>query len=118
MTTLDYLEELKAKGVSLWVDGPTLRYRAPKEIITPELCAELKARKAEIIALLKKHGVPVCHYCGSGILTVERENCFEYECEADPLHYSEIKRKPEADRLWADVPLPNEMECQQLILVS
>lgn len=114
MTTRNYLEDLKMKGVVLWVEGSTLRYRAPKEIVV-EMREELAGRKAEIIALLEQQARLACHYCSSKIRVAERENFFEFECEADPLHYFELKRKPGADRLWADVPLPNEMDDQQIL---
>jgi len=114
MRATDYLEELKTKGVTLWLEGSALRYRAPKEIVA-ELREELAKRKPELVALLRHQTDQSCHHCGTRIRLTERENYFELECENDPLHYSEIKRKPEADRLWSDVPLPNEIDDQQIL---
>ncbi|MEG5094021.1 amino acid adenylation domain-containing protein [Microcoleus sp. B13-B4] len=48
------LENLSEKNVELWTDGDTLRYRAPENILTPELLAEVKQYEEEIIYLLQK----------------------------------------------------------------
>jgi hypothetical protein len=59
-----------------------------------------------------------CSQCAGAVRIVELENCFELECEADPLHYSEIKRKPGADHLWPDVSLPEVPDNQMSMLFS
>lgn len=46
---LSYITDL---GVTLWVDGDDLRYSAPREGMTQELCMELARRKADIVTLL------------------------------------------------------------------
>jgi amino acid adenylation domain-containing protein len=53
MTTLEFLEQLQRLGVKLWVEGERLRYRGSKEALTPALLAELAARKADLLALLR-----------------------------------------------------------------
>jgi hypothetical protein len=42
-----------------------------------------------------------------------QQNYFEAQCLSAPSHYSEIKRKPGADRLWSDVALPHELKQQR-----
>ncbi len=52
MSADELLIELKARGVSLEVDGDRLRVDAPKGAVTPELREALAAHKAEVLALL------------------------------------------------------------------
>ncbi|OYQ66581.1 hypothetical protein B9G53_03775 [Pseudanabaena sp. SR411] len=55
MKTLDtLLFDLSQKDVHLWLDGDRLRYRAAKDAVTPELLAEIKNRKAEIVQFLRQ----------------------------------------------------------------
>ncbi len=54
MKTIDQLIlELNNLGIKLWVEEDALRYRAGKGALTPEIKAELKEKKLEIIAFLK-----------------------------------------------------------------
>lgn len=56
MTTLiDLLSDLHSRGVVLSLDGDRLRCDAPKGVITPELRAQLGARRQEILAFLSEH---------------------------------------------------------------
>jgi aspartate racemase len=55
MKTIDeFLSELRRLDVKLWNEGDRLRYKAPKETLTPALLQELKERKVEILAFLHK----------------------------------------------------------------
>ncbi|HEU4325811.1 MAG TPA: amino acid adenylation domain-containing protein [Roseiflexaceae bacterium] len=54
MMVVDLLEELRRRGIQLWAEGDKLRFRAPDQALTPDLRAELAARKAEILAFLHK----------------------------------------------------------------
>ena len=56
MTILEFLSRLLDLDVRLWVDDGRLRYSAPREVMTPELRAELVERKKEIIAFLSRGG--------------------------------------------------------------
>ncbi len=47
------LAELQQRGIHLEAVGTTLRYRAPEGALTPDLRAELKAHKAEVLAVLE-----------------------------------------------------------------
>ncbi len=49
----ELLAELRQRNVRLWLEGERLRYKAPKDALTPELLAEVKSQKSEIIAFLK-----------------------------------------------------------------
>jgi amino acid adenylation domain-containing protein len=58
MTTATLLAKVLARGAHLWAEGGELCLRAPKGCLSPELRAELRARKPEIVALLgqrRKH---------------------------------------------------------------
>ena len=55
MKTLDeLLSELRQRDVKLWLEGESLRYRAAKDSLTPELLTQLKTQKAEIINFLRQ----------------------------------------------------------------
>lgn len=55
MKTLDkLLTDLRQQGVTLWLEGDRLRYRSPEGALTPDLIAELKSRKSEILAFLQQ----------------------------------------------------------------
>ncbi|WP_394841909.1 non-ribosomal peptide synthase/polyketide synthase [Pendulispora brunnea] len=52
---LDLMRRLEAAGVALWLDGDTLRYRAARGALGPELRDELRARKEEILRFLRQN---------------------------------------------------------------
>ncbi len=54
MTTNALLEYVQSLGVELWAEGNRLRYTSPKGVLTPDLRAELVARKAELVELLQQ----------------------------------------------------------------
>ena len=54
MTAADFLLHLRNLGVKMWLDGGQLKLSAPKNVVTPELREELKARKAELIQFLEQ----------------------------------------------------------------
>ncbi len=55
MKTLDaLLFELSQKDTHFWLEGDRLRYRAAKDSLTPELLAEIKNRKSEIVQFLRQ----------------------------------------------------------------
>ncbi len=35
--TAEFLEDLSSQGLELWAEGNRLRYRAPREVLTPKL---------------------------------------------------------------------------------
>ncbi|MCI0726484.1 MAG: amino acid adenylation domain-containing protein [Chloroflexi bacterium] len=54
MTTAAFLAHLRQLDVDLRVEGDQLRCRAPRDVLTPALRAELAERKAEILAFLSQ----------------------------------------------------------------
>ncbi|KAM3097684.1 condensation domain-containing protein [Phormidesmis sp. 146-12] len=55
MRTLDsLLTQLRHLDVNLWMEGDRLRYRAAKDVLTPDLLAQMKAHKPEIIEFLRQ----------------------------------------------------------------
>ena len=51
---IEALEKARSAGLTLTVNGDRLRYRAPAGTVTPELLAELRRHKAEILAALRR----------------------------------------------------------------
>ena len=49
----DLVRDLLARGVALWFEGERLRFRGPQGALTPELRAELGARRDEVLASLR-----------------------------------------------------------------
>ncbi|ABC29733.1 Non-ribosomal peptide synthetase modules and related protein [Hahella chejuensis KCTC 2396] len=58
MEVYAFLREVEQSGVQLWNDNGQLRYRAPKNAMTPELVARLKTMKETILPLLPKQPAP------------------------------------------------------------
>ena len=54
MTTVELLAELRRRDIRVWIEGETLRCRAPKGALTPELRTTLADRKTEILAVLQR----------------------------------------------------------------
>ncbi|MEZ4868170.1 MAG: amino acid adenylation domain-containing protein [Caldilineaceae bacterium] len=50
-----FLSELNQQDIKLRLDNDQLRVNAPQGALTPELTAQLKARKAEIVAFLQRN---------------------------------------------------------------
>jgi len=46
------LAEAHRRGIELWADGASLRYRAPPGALTPDLREALRATKAEVLRVL------------------------------------------------------------------
>ena len=53
MTILTFLADLRDLGVRLWVEGDRLRYSAPPGVLTAALRAEIAARRADILSVLR-----------------------------------------------------------------
>ena len=52
MSAADVLRAAREQGIELIPDGDQLRYRGPREVITPDLLMELKRHKPDLTALL------------------------------------------------------------------
>ena len=61
MNTQALLKKVEQFGIRLEVRGDKLRAEAPENLLTPELVAQFKAHKAEILATLiaQGHGLPL-----------------------------------------------------------
>ncbi|MBU6509348.1 MAG: hypothetical protein KGQ73_04095 [Gammaproteobacteria bacterium] len=51
------LPALKARGIELWAEGETLRYRAPAGTLTPDLLTAMKVHKPELLRTLKLESI-------------------------------------------------------------
>ncbi|HVX57905.1 MAG TPA: condensation domain-containing protein, partial [Candidatus Saccharimonadales bacterium] len=47
------LEQLRDRGVALWLDGEQVRFRGPAGALSPALMADLRSAKSDIAALLR-----------------------------------------------------------------
>lgn len=56
MSSIDYLNQLAARGIQLWAQDGKLQYKGPKEAMTPALLAELRQHKPALLALLEQFG--------------------------------------------------------------
>ena len=52
MNTSTFLSELGRRGISIRPEGDQLRYRAPRGALSPDLLAQIRERKAELLAEL------------------------------------------------------------------
>ena len=52
MTAADLLRVVREQGVELTPDGDQLRYRGPREALTPDMLIELKRHKSDLLTLL------------------------------------------------------------------
>ena len=51
--TIKFLDQLRFRGVELWVEGDRLKYSAPKGTLNDDVLNELRKRKDEILAHLQ-----------------------------------------------------------------
>jgi hypothetical protein len=54
MNASEILATLNQKGVKIWVENEKLNIRSPKGVLTPDIQAELTARKPEILEFLRE----------------------------------------------------------------
>ncbi len=57
MNVKELLKSLNQQGVHLWADKDKLRINSPQGILTPQLQADIAARKTEILTFLRKNNV-------------------------------------------------------------
>jgi len=53
MNLVEFLQNLSLKGVKLWIDGGKLKTGGSQEVLTPEVIAQLKEYKSEILEILR-----------------------------------------------------------------
>jgi NRPS condensation-like uncharacterized protein len=54
MSLVKFLAQLRDLNINIWVENDTLRYKAPRGVVTTELLAGIKARRTEIIDFLQQ----------------------------------------------------------------
>src|SRR5215211_6838524 len=72
MTTSEFLSHLRKLDVRIWADGDRLRCDAPKEVLTPDLRAQLAERKAEILVFMRETAA-IAHSSPAPIDPVSRD---------------------------------------------
>lgn len=96
MNVDELLAELSQRGVQLWTDGDQLRCRAPKAVLTPELCSSLIECKAELLLLLHQRNVAVSATCSSLVAIQPRGSKLPFFCVhglgGGALYYSTLAR--------------------------
>ena len=60
MTPFYLLQQLKSRGVDLWVEGETLRYQGPAEALTPDVMDTLKKMKSTLMQVLQNNNCTGC----------------------------------------------------------
>ncbi|EDX71145.1 amino acid adenylation domain protein [Coleofasciculus chthonoplastes PCC 7420] len=50
----DFVSELRHRQIKLWLDGDRLRYSAPQGTITPDILAQMRSRKPELLTFLEQ----------------------------------------------------------------
>ena len=62
LNVINFLQDLQAQGVELWVEGDKLKYRSTKEVLTPQVLSQIKQYKSEILDLLRQNAEPTEPY--------------------------------------------------------
>lgn len=70
MNVKSTLENLKDRGVTFWLEGYEIRIRGTGKPLNPELLAELKTHKPEIMQILKEEQ-PKPYLAKSGDLVIQ-----------------------------------------------
>jgi len=52
MSTVDLLQNLQDRGITLWSEGEELRYKAPKFALDAVIMAELREKKGELLKIM------------------------------------------------------------------
>ena len=55
MSTVQFLNHLRALNIRIWLEGEKILFRAPADTFTDEIKSELTARKAELVRLLRQN---------------------------------------------------------------
>jgi hypothetical protein len=72
----DLLDRVHAAGVDLYRRGDAVRYRCPPGALTPELRAEIVARRVEILAYLAAPPWVPCRCCGRFAFSSPSVTCY------------------------------------------
>src|SRR5215213_3973806 len=105
MTISEFLSHLRKLDVRIRADGDRLRCDAPKEVLTPDLQAQLAERKAEILVFLRETAA-FAHSSPAPIEPVSRDGDL-------PLSFSQ-QRMWLLDQLEPDTPTYNLSQALRL----
>ncbi|RKG92068.1 non-ribosomal peptide synthetase [Corallococcus terminator] len=109
MTPSRLLRDLSGQGVELWAEGDKLRYRAPNNVLTPAILADLKHHKAGLLELLRERAAPVRrHPLSQG----QRALWYLYQVAPDSPAYNVAF----AGRLRSEVEVPTLRESLQALV--
>ena len=86
MTTVEFLADITARNVRVWVEKGNLRCRAARGVLTPQIQQELARRKAEILDLLAERPAALAVASGPQLRPVPRDGAL-------PLSFAQ-------ERLW------------------
>ncbi len=81
MRVLDTINEATNVGITLWVEGDELKFRAPRKQENSQIFSKLKKQKAEIISLLQKqnrYNKPYIDMNGDLIIPLDCEPRFKW----------------------------------------
>jgi hypothetical protein len=67
MNVKELLTNLNQQGVQLWADNDKLRINSPQGILTPQLQADIAARKTEILTFLRKNNAACDNFIHEGL---------------------------------------------------
>ena len=59
MTAAELLTHVRNQGIAVYLEGEKLRYRAPRDTITPEILESMKSCKPELLGLLSTEGMKI-----------------------------------------------------------
>ena len=62
MTVEELTATLSSRGITLFLDGDALRFRAPKGALTEDLKQRIAEQRAEIVGRLQKQGHQCAEY--------------------------------------------------------
>src|SRR5262245_42233462 len=108
MNAQKMVSDLQAAGVRFVLDGDGFQVIADRGRVADATRQTLATHKPEIYVMLQTEEahellLARCPSCGAVNSCREFVTRWELECTADPLHFSEHRKKPGAAYLWEDV---------------
>ncbi len=89
MRVIDTINEAANVGITLWVEGDILKFRAPRKQANSQIFSQLKEQKAEIISLLQKqtrYSKPYIDMNGDLIIPLDCEPRFKWWAGGQSIH--------------------------------
>lgn len=85
MSAAHILENLTRRGARVWAEGDRIRCRGPKEVVTPEVVAELREHKADLLHAL----------AGDDVSGEHPLDCPHMDCSTTGPKYAKIRNAGE-----------------------